>query len=418
MVLFRPPRDEIKDAKILSSKISIKKMPDKWYIDNLSSPGTHLRPNSINTYTFDIRRILNDVGAKSIHDLLTHPKKFKSVIYEKDDLGIERKKTMFRTINAIMKHASFNEEHPKLVELWRVLSIDAVDAYEQMKKSNIPSKKQEKYVISWEEVLRTRDEQVYGSDFHLLLSLYTYLPPRRQLDYTNFRVYTNPDDVPVFDHNHIHLYSNKYKESYVFVSKYKTAKFYKGFYDSEIPDEFLKLVKYSFAKKPRMYLFEMAKVGGPYKLVNSHTQRVNRRLKAVFNNGAFTVNSFRHIFSTFLDTIPNMSIAEREKFALKMGHSYRESKEYAFIDTSKALKTRVSSEDTKNNIDDIREKSNIHVKMNEKIKKMRADGDNIRNTTPGMSKAALRKAEVAKLFDVEECFRRKGNNIERIRCPK
>jgi len=396
MGVLNPPRDEKADAKFLSNVIKIVRKPDSWYMDNISSPDTGLAQNSINTYMFDMTRILGDLKAKSIHNLLTHPKKYGNLVYDDESYSVERRATIFRTILAFMKHANFKEAYPLLVDMWRLVSSKAYDAVMDMKKSNIPTKRQENGMVRWEDILKMRDSFLIGSEKHLILCLYTYVPPRRQLDYANFRIYTDPSEDPPKDHNHIHLYSDKYKSPYIFVDKYKTVKNYDAFFNADIPKDFIDAIKVSLEMNPRRYLIVSPKTKGAFNSVNSYTKHVNKILKDVFNNENFTVNSFRHSASTFRNGLPNISLAEHELYALKMGHSGRQNREYSFV--------TLPSSNKGGKIDDVGDRN-----KKEKVEQEQEQEQ---------ERKKKREIEIADAGKVEECYKRVGRSIEKIDCPK
>jgi len=234
--------------------------------------------------------------------------------------------------------------------------------------SNKPDDKQLASYYEWNKILEKRDSLPYASLDHLFLSLHTYVPPRRQWDYARLKVYTNSKENPTLDHNHIHLYNKKQKSPYIFLNEYKTHKYYDDYIDKNIPQEFIDIIKKSIQTNPREYIIQTI-YGKPYDNINSFTQRINRRLKKIFDNDDVTVNSLRHSLSTLLDKVPNMTHKEKEYFARRMGHSVIQSFQYAFINNTNNTSKLISNAQNAKNI--LRQMNNtpkiINIPQNNKI---------------------------------------------------
>ena len=358
-----------------SSQIPLRE--DSWYIDKIMQ--ADVKDVTKKVYLFQIQDFVRSVDAKNIHDLITRPKFYNHKLRHMQR-ELNMKHTLLAAVFSVLKHTGMKAEYPRLELTWKNEGKDIIDEFHSKLTSNIASPKQEMSFYDWNKVLEVRDQLPYGSFDHLLLSLYTYVPPRRQWDYFQLRVYTDPAETPPLDHNHMHVYCEAKKTGYIFLNEYKTAKYYKDFLNKDIPPEFLSVIKASMKAEPRQYLLQQEN-GEPYDSVNSFQKRVNRRLKKIFKNDAVTVNSLRHSFASLLKKIPDLSIQEWEFYAKKMGHSIMQSQQYAYVNTQ-----RSSFGDLTN------------TSSSEKVQKEKGQAERLIDRQP-------------------ECFKRTGNTLTKIDCP-
>jgi len=292
-----------------------------------------------------INKILKETKEEDLHKVIINPKYYIHQL-NRDDIPLSTRESMMGVILSIMsrikntslnpqnkedKEDKENKEMEKQHKIWYDVFKDINASRREIAGSNKPSDKQEKGLLNWKDVLKKRDKLEVGSDEHLLLSLYTYIPPRRQMDYYKLRVYFDENCVPQKDHNHFHVFSKKYNSPYLCLVDYKTAKYYDVHFDTEIPPELIQTVILSFQKNPRLYMF-LDKSGRPFKDPNRFQIYSNGILKKIFDNPNVSVNSLRHSFSSYLRTLKWLSVNEHKRLAQKMGHSLQKSMEYAFID--------------------------------------------------------------------------------------
>lgn len=300
---------------------------DAWYHEHIRN--ADIKEVSKNSYIFQINDFVQSVQAQNIHDLITHPKKYNKKL-KNIDRELNTKHTFLGAVYSLLKHTNMKNIYPRLDLTWKNEGKYIVDQFHSQIMSNVPTEKQQLSNYPWNTVLQIRDALPYGSIDHLILSLYTYVPPRRQWDYYKLKVYNDPKTSPQLDHNHLHTYSESKNTSYIFLNEYKTSNYYHNFMNTDIPSEFLNVIKASLQKYPREYLFQKEN-GQPYDNTNSFQKRINRRLKNIFNNDQVTVNSLRHSFSTLLKTIPDLPLSEWECYAKKMGNSVLQVQQYSFV---------------------------------------------------------------------------------------
>lgn len=301
----------------------------EWYI-NLLKDDVNLSERSKTTYLSTIRNsILKKTNENELHNILIDATKYIGIILGGDISDSTRHTSLSIIVSFFNRYTILKEKYANSHNIWVAEYMKITNILNDRKKSNIPSEKHAKGVLEWKKILEKRDEQEYGSMCHLLLSMYTYIPPRRQEDYARLRVYFDPSYDPKKDHNHLHIYSNRYETNYICIKDYKTAKIYDTYIDTNLPYELIDIIITSFQRFPRRMLF-VDNNGDDFKDVNRFQLYSNSMLKKIFNNEYITVSSLRHSFATYIRGL-NLSMNDHEKLALKMGHSYMKSLEYSYI---------------------------------------------------------------------------------------
>ena len=176
------------------------------------------------------------------------------------------------------------------------------------------STRQCKSFIPWETVLsklKHLARHAYASRDHLLLAMYSLIPPRRQLDYT--RVHIGPHQTQSYiDLNH----------GFIHLTQYKTAK-HMGPWSRKLPKKLLDIIRQSVASNPRSFLFEGLQ--GPFEDAGAFAAYSNRTLARIFEKPV-TVNSLRHAYAAWV-SVHDM---DTTKVAADMGHSEKMHHMYVF----------------------------------------------------------------------------------------
>lgn len=285
------------------------------------------------TYDASIKKLLQLVDTDSIHELLLNPDKYYEIIKESIQ-NINSRITYLIAILAYMRVSELKVSEKVLYNKWYTYMMNDRKERNIREMSNIPTEKQERTNYTWNDILSIRDKLPKDSIEHLVLGMYTYIPSRRQKDYHRFRVYTNPLVDPPFDHNHIHLNSEKYSGPYMFLNDFKNSTKTGNFFNKEIPNVLVEIIKLSLAKNQRDYLF-VSNNNQPYSDIKNFTRFINKTLKNIFGNKEMSVNALRHSHSTMVNEIPNITVGERMKYAYKMSHSIKKDLFYAFKNSSK-----------------------------------------------------------------------------------
>lgn len=308
---------------------------DAWYIQQIDD-NPFISDKAKTTYNYCIKAIKRFCNDQSIHDILSSPATCAPKLTS-SNIPLHSQKTYLATVLTFLSKSGLKaSDHPLFVQ-WYTFFDKVHKTIKERENNNIPTPRQELNNVLWHDVLKVRDALPFASLPHLLLSIYTFVPPRRQMDYMAMRIYRNADDIVPLNHNHFHLYSNKYKSPYMFVSDFKNAKYFQtGFFNKEIPSPLVKIIKRSLKDSPRDYLFVQAN-GQAYTDVNSFQKFTNRTLKQIFNKPGMSVNVLRHSFATYVNSIPNITVGERERTAIKMGHSLKKTMAYALAEKDPPL---------------------------------------------------------------------------------
>lgn len=152
----------------------------------------------------------------------------------------------------------------------------------------------------------------------LVLSLYTQIQPRRNLDYLDMIV-VKEDPQDKVQHNYLVL--EKTRPSHFIFNRFKTSKKY-GSQKIDIPEKLGAVIKtylkFHPLRKQKEYPFLVSHDGTPLTAVNSITRLLNR----IFGKRVGS-SMLRHIFLS-----NKYDIKEMEKDAEAMGHSVEEQKKY------------------------------------------------------------------------------------------
>lgn len=277
-----------------------------------------LRDRSKSTYIRMMQKMLHDTGAPSIHDLLHNPGTYAEIL--KDSATTEEVlRTCMITILAFMKYSELKQRNYDLFIKWYTHYKNARRVIVKRILNHEPTSRQQHAHVPWEDVLKRYREMTYGTKAHLLMSLITLLPPRRQSDWYKVRVYAS-DDVnfkPELGHNYINV---NYVTPYILLTDYKTAKFFHRWY-MKIPSRLLKIIKDSLNDHPRDWLFVNQSTGEPYEL-EAFTRWSNRTLKRVTGNPNTCMNAMRHSYISYIRMKkPNMTLMEQIALSKNMGHS-------------------------------------------------------------------------------------------------
>jgi integrase len=190
--------------------------------------------------------------------------------------------------------------------------------------TELKTEKQDKNWITWEEVQKRRDE-LEGLPL-LVLSLYTYIAPRRNKDYLEMVVFKalkkdKTEDLPK-DKNYLIVDYRGTPQQFIF-NVYKTAKTY-GTQTIPISDPLKSVIKTYLSSrkledpKAKETPFLMDDEGKVLTLDNSITRILNK----IFGKKVGS-SMLRHIFLS-----DKYNIKEMKQIADAMGHSLSQQKEY------------------------------------------------------------------------------------------
>lgn len=195
-----------------------------------------------------------------------------------------------------------------------------------------PSERQKNAVMDWNDIIKIRDElgkTEYASKRHLLLSVYTYMPPVRQ-DFGCVRILTRmPKKAEKNIGNYIILNTSTQK---IVLNEYKTGHKY-GYNEHDLPKELVSIIKHSLKSNPRDFLF--CTVDNPakgYEDDRVFTTISNGILKDVLKKEGACVTMLRHSFDTNLSLrYATITLGEKQRIAKWMGHNVCQQVNYMHV---------------------------------------------------------------------------------------
>jgi hypothetical protein len=282
------------------------------------SESPFLSDNSKVTYTNALKKIAIMTN-QSLYHVIHHPQSLDLSSLKSQ----HTQKTYLTAILALLRYSNIKANNKELFSQWYVIFKNVKFQVNKQLMSNTPSPQQKLAHVPWNDIINIRDALPYGSIPHLLLSLYTMIPPRRQLDYMHVVIYKDKSYKASNDHNYIHLAHPS--GAYIQLSHYKTASVFKNWY-KKLPLNLVKVIKASLKLFPRDVLF-LDKANEPFRSVQQFTRWTNRILKKVLDNKKASVNTLRHSFENFLRD-SDTPWAERKKIARDMGHSLDQAFQY------------------------------------------------------------------------------------------
>lgn len=214
-------------------------------------------------------------------------------------------------------HREVEEQIPELYYEWKQMKTDMTTQLEDHYLSGKPTIRQQEAMMSWDDIVKMRDQLPDGSIEKLIISMYTMIPPQR-CDYRDVRIYNDHPLITI--HNYIVLKNKK-----LFINEFKTSRFHQPI-EIDLPEPLMKQLNMSLEQNPRDYLF-VTRSGIPFARQNTFNTWINGIVKRVTNKPYFTLTMFRHLYVSRSE-VENMSIPERRKLANNMGHSTNTNLQY------------------------------------------------------------------------------------------
>jgi len=272
-------------------------------------------------------------GADSLLTILEDPVRWYPKIREAYPSITTRRNLLTVFLALFSKDKDLEEDvgGPEIPKKWRQYH-DELGRYEKTKlaKSEPTQKQVDKYT-SFEEIetkyrelgKKSPHESLRSSLQYLLLSVVLHLKPKRA-DLGSVKIYydKNPNKT---DENYIVLRSRG--SSFLVMNLYKTNKFYHTV-EEDLPRELTDDLQTSLRRHPRDYLFvssEEKPMGN-----NTYSKWVQKIFLDLLGKGT-GVSLLRHSFISEKLNISDMTLAEREDVARKMGHDIVQQDRYRFV---------------------------------------------------------------------------------------
>jgi hypothetical protein len=209
-------------------------------------------------------------------------------------------------LGSVLSIIKYNQGEPafrddaRIVTKWRAIKSTLSQKLHDQSLDGKKTQKEQKGWVDWQDVLnRQRDlgREEFGSDRHLLLSLYCLIPPAR-LDYNDVLI-MHKEPAEELVRNYLVVHGPESMD--VFLNNYKTAVKY-GLYRKRLPVELCRIIHFSLQKVPRNYLITQKRdPSKPMSNKSSYQKYVSNTMKSIFNNKPVTVNILRHSFISSLD---------------------------------------------------------------------------------------------------------------------
>jgi integrase len=285
------------------------------------------RPNlslsSIKTYMSIINKTARDINGKleKPDDIVDkHKEILESLMNYKPNI---RKTKLSAFIVVLDQKDKTSDEVKEIIDNYRKqLFADADDVDKDEKKQKL-SESQEKNYITWDEVLkiyenlRTEAEPLFKLENlnkkqynklqeFVLLSLYVLTPPRRSLDYAQFKI----KSIDESNDNYMTVKGRK-KEGTLIFNAYKNSKRL-GKQEVKISNALRNIIQKWMLKNPNEYLIT-TNTGN-----RIEQPRVNLMLNNIFNKNIGS-SLLRHIYLTH--KYGNVDLEEMEKTTHEMGNS-------------------------------------------------------------------------------------------------
>lgn len=270
--------------------------------DKILENRPNLSQSSIKTYMSNIAKTSKDIGKElnTTDDIISYHKEIL------DNLMTYRPNIRKTKLSAFIVALDEKEKTPKetidiIDDLRKQLYFDADETEKNEVKQKL-TKSQEENFITWEEVmkiyenLRTEAEPLFKlsklnkkqfsklQEF-VLLSMYVLIPPRRSLDYSQFKI-RNPD----LEKDNYMITKGKKKEATLIFNAYKNSKRL-GKQEVRISNQLRNIIQKWMLKNPNEYL-----------IVNSLGNKIEQPKINLYLNNIFGKNigssMLRHIFLT------------------------------------------------------------------------------------------------------------------------
>jgi hypothetical protein len=288
----------------------------------LQIASSELSDNSKENYRMRAQTLEKRSG-KTLINIATNPEIYIPEIQAWYPNNTSRKAYMSFILSLFRYNPDFMCDNRKFYEKWANAFNDThkqvMDRYE----TNKPTERQVEGYVSFEDIIKKRDELEKGSIERLLLGFYTYLKPMR-CDYGMVRIYK--DKLPIEkerESNYVFINESK---AILHLGKYKTSKTY-GDHEIELPKSLLEDLVISLKKEPRDWLFVDS--NGKEQSRNTYCSWTLRVLNKLFHK-PLTVSLIRHSFINQLN-MTDLSIKEKKDIAQQMGHNIQTQDLYRLI---------------------------------------------------------------------------------------
>lgn len=305
---------------------------DAFYTDAVARSAS-LSAMSKRTYASHLRT-LQAQGAcgHSIDYLVRHPTAVYALICAKTDESMSRMTYISTVLTLYRQVQELTERYPVEHAEWRHhLAVETAASGERYLNNKATSRQLAAHV-PWPRVLEARDALPRGGQDHLLMSMYTRVPPLR-CDLDRVRLYTE-GRTPTQDQqrespNYLLIDAAKMTMTLV-LGEFKTKKEHTPEYRHTLPPNLTATIRASLELEPREYLLVQPRFGDPFPTADAYTKHANKVLRRVLGNPVVSISSLRHSFLTWLPA--ELTVGKREQVARLMTHSFSQQARYIYHD--------------------------------------------------------------------------------------
>lgn len=269
---------------------------------------------------------------RPLEELIRRPRSTFQII-QREYENVKTRKTLIIAIKAIFKYVpELRCSEERAWKKWHDYFIRLDHQITTALRSGEPTSRERHNWVPWANVVAKEQDLArteFGSWDHLLLAMYTLIPPARQDYNAVYIVHKKPQEIS--RGNFIVLPEDTSLPATLYMNNYKTFKAY-GTYTRELPLDLTKVIRASLNKHPRRFLF-IQENGEPYLKRDSYTHFSNRALERLFGK-RFTVTMIRHSFISegldfnsatpgeLFDAAKDMhhSLAQQQLYRRKMHH--------------------------------------------------------------------------------------------------
>lgn len=311
----------------------------------------NLSPATLRTYLAALKRTSDALRGKPLAAVLRAPRTsvaaLRAALHDKSEQTLA---TTVGALGAVLKHVPgvipCDERLRAVRAAWGELYSSLRDGTIERMKAGVPTPQQRATHVPWAAIVAKnaalraaaraeRDpRRKPGLLMDALLSaFFVDLEPRRQSDYHRLHVCRTRAELAAADADPDAAYvwiGDDGPAPYLVVRQFKTA-WKHGAWRTELPAELAADLRESLRVQPRAFVFVTAD-RRPFS-VASFTSHHNARLSRWFGPHVSN-NTLRHARATDVYANRSLSLLERERIALAMGHSKGMHEMYAFVDDS------------------------------------------------------------------------------------
>lgn len=311
------------ELKFSDTRKALEKLQDDAFVRSINPNG--LKASVAKTYMYEVDKLMALTSSssmsrmvKDVDTLIDFIENYKYTTKKGEIPWADNsKKAKYTAIHALMKYGIV--KLPKAAIDKYVAKEQLYSAkHEQVKALSMPTKKTVENDLSWAKVRQAYDKlaaDAYASYKHVFAAMYVLVPPRRLTEYKDLFIYNRAPRNS--KHPNYVVISQKYGESTIHISEYKTNKSYKVF-ERKLPETLVDIIKDSLKNKPRKTLIVTPK-GRVFKNESSMSKGLSNIFKEIIGV-PLSVQELRRLYID--EHFPKLnSHGERKELAAWMGHS-------------------------------------------------------------------------------------------------